>query len=300
MISRFSVLASLAFASAACDDPGGGLADIDALPRITITRDLRIGSADDPDAGFSRIGSVAVDDEGSIYVFELADSKIRVYGRDGTFLRAIGGKGRGPGEFEYLRRFGVMGDTVWTIDIGLRRITLFDRSGTVLSTGTINGLTVQLQNQQMAGMVMPRAMRGDGLFTADMSMYISRRGQADNDVGAGDTVQVPRVLYDEPLDVMMSDGGFVVDRTFAPSAEPTSFGVTRLTESGDTVFAHRFTYTPHRYPEAVLDTFAWRSAGIPGGFYNPDTGPARTPEGVDIDAVRNSIRNAASSSCRAP
>lgn len=328
------VLAALACSATACDRGAGNAADVDVLPAITATRDLRIGSADDPDAGFSRIGAVAVDGEGSIYVFELADSKIRVYDHGGTFLRAIGGQGRGPGEFEYVQRFGVTGDTLWTIDYGLRRITLFDRRGSVLSTGTMNGVTVQLPNQQMAGMVMPHAMRTDGLFTSEMSLFVSRRGQPDNDVGEGDTVQVPRVLFDatgvvvdtigsypfpprsqtetkyieagptryvvprpptdEPLDVKMSAGGFLIDRTRAGSAEPATFTVTRLTEAGDTVFTRRYTYTPHHYPDAVLDTIAWRSARIPGGFYNPATGPARTPEGVDIDVVRNTIRSSMS------
>lgn len=92
----------------------------------------------------------------------------------------------------------------------------------------------------------------------------------------------------------MSDGGFVVERFIARSAEPAAITVTRLTEAGDTVFTRRFMYTPLPYPEAVLDTIAWRSARIPGGFYRPDTGPSRTPEGVDINAVYSTIRSSMS------
>ncbi|OGD23663.1 MAG: hypothetical protein A2Y70_06320 [Candidatus Aminicenantes bacterium RBG_13_64_14] len=49
---------------------------------------------------FSRINDIEVDEEGLIYVIDDADSNIRVFDKDGGFLRTIGRKGQGPGEFQ--------------------------------------------------------------------------------------------------------------------------------------------------------------------------------------------------------
>ena len=97
-------------------DPDGGasgLEDMDAVPRVELEEEVRIGSVDDPDYGFSRVGSVDVDEEGNLYVYEFADTEIRVYSPDGELLRRFGGEGDGPGEFSGLTvTFGVQGDTV--------------------------------------------------------------------------------------------------------------------------------------------------------------------------------------------
>ncbi len=45
-------------------------------------------------------GSVAMDDEGRIYVAERDPSVIKQFSPDGTFLRTIGRQGSGPGEFQ--------------------------------------------------------------------------------------------------------------------------------------------------------------------------------------------------------
>ena len=93
-----------------CGEPRtGGNSDASALPPLHVVEDRRIGSVNDPNIGFSRIGGVNVDEDGLIYVNELLDSEIRVYDENGNLKRAIGGPGKGPGEFQRVMSFGVLG-----------------------------------------------------------------------------------------------------------------------------------------------------------------------------------------------
>jgi hypothetical protein len=68
---------------------------------LRLEKDLSIGKAEsDKEYVFSRIGGVDVDNEGNIYVLDVGDALVKVFGGQGKFLRAIGRKGQGPGETE--------------------------------------------------------------------------------------------------------------------------------------------------------------------------------------------------------
>ena len=177
--------------SATADDP----MDLDALPRLNAVEEMRIGSVDDPDFGFSRITTMDVDREGRIYVLELVDREIRVYSPDGaSLLHRIGGPGEGPGEFMGSPRHGVVGDTLWTYDSRNGRITLFDREGTLLSTGQTLGVRVPLWNSY--GYVMPVDMLPGGLFISSLTRIASSRDDPELTTPPTDTIPVPRVLFD--------------------------------------------------------------------------------------------------------
>lgn len=68
---------------------------------LTLQEELSIGH-DNGKAEylFSRVNDIDVDDEGRIYIIDDSDSNIRVFDNNGGFLRTIGRKGQGPGEFE--------------------------------------------------------------------------------------------------------------------------------------------------------------------------------------------------------
>ncbi|MBT8398521.1 MAG: hypothetical protein KJN92_16215, partial [Gemmatimonadetes bacterium] len=161
---------------------------------LIVTEALRIGDVDDPDIGFSRLSSVDIDDDGNIYALEGLAREIRVFSPDGQLRGRIGGRGEGPGEFETSPRFGVSGDTVWTIDTRLNRITLFKRDGTVLSTGRFETLLVTLPSS--FGYIMPRVMRPDGRFTGYMSAVGGGRGGEPTGVEPTDSIPVPFVLFE--------------------------------------------------------------------------------------------------------
>jgi hypothetical protein len=50
---------------------------------------------------------------------------IRIFGPRGEFVRSLGRKGNGPGEFTYLSKAWARGDTIEAFDSDLRRITRF-------------------------------------------------------------------------------------------------------------------------------------------------------------------------------
>jgi hypothetical protein len=303
------------FCGCASESPGGRDNDADAAALLVLEEDLRIGSVADPDLGFSAVYQVDVDRDGQIYAFEAQDVEIRVFSPEGRLLRRIGRQGEGPGEFDRLERFGVAGDTIWVLDGGLRRLTLFSRDGTVLDTKPSPEVLVPLHRNQ-TGHVRPAVMREDGLFASDMRMFSGRRG-VTTAVEAGDTVQVPRVLFslageivdtvgfeprpapepssrewiqfgsqryskprppsDRPLSVTTGDGRIWVDRAIATTADAAVFSVTRLDFAADTIYSRQLRYQPARYSETFLDTIAWRSARIPGGGYRIVGGTPQIP-----------------------
>ncbi|MDX1579231.1 MAG: 6-bladed beta-propeller, partial [Gemmatimonadota bacterium] len=122
--SRTLTLLALGFAAAAgCGGEGVGRADVvidtvagletvinlaedDARPpapfRLGETP-VRIGrvEGDGPDV-FGEVAALAVAEDRTIYVADGVALEIRVFGADGSFRFAFGGKGEGPGEFEHI------------------------------------------------------------------------------------------------------------------------------------------------------------------------------------------------------
>ena len=66
---------------------------------LELEEDLSIGSADDENTMFYRIGDMAVDSQGNMFVVDSGNQRIQKYDEDGNYLLTIGRKGQGPGEF---------------------------------------------------------------------------------------------------------------------------------------------------------------------------------------------------------
>jgi hypothetical protein len=67
---------------------------------LVLREELCIGGDNPvPKATLGLFAQVQIDSAGRIYVADMKDSLIKVYGADGSFLRAFGGKGQGPAEF---------------------------------------------------------------------------------------------------------------------------------------------------------------------------------------------------------
>ncbi len=91
---------------------------------------LRIGSLDaDGPTLFGQIGGMALDAEGGIYVLEPFAHEIRAFTADGTFRRAFGREGEGPGELS--SPSGLTTDPrgdLWVLNWGAGRYSGFDPS----------------------------------------------------------------------------------------------------------------------------------------------------------------------------
>ncbi|MCJ7486123.1 MAG: 6-bladed beta-propeller [Candidatus Aminicenantes bacterium] len=71
------------------------------IPVVELKEDLSIGGKDaQDDYALGDIRDVVVDDAGVIYVLDSENFHIKVFDPSGKFLRTIGRKGQGPGEFE--------------------------------------------------------------------------------------------------------------------------------------------------------------------------------------------------------
>jgi hypothetical protein len=75
--------------------------DRDGLQSVIMHSDLVIGAEDQPfENQFGRPIAVRTDNENNIYVADRASKIIEVFDRDGNHIRNLGGRGRGPGEYQ--------------------------------------------------------------------------------------------------------------------------------------------------------------------------------------------------------
>ena len=91
------------------------------LGELAITELRRI---DAEQADLSHVGSLLVAPNGDLMVTQMEDNLIRVFHPSGEST-TIGRDGEGPGEFRRLTRAGWIGDSIWTLDPDLSRITIF-------------------------------------------------------------------------------------------------------------------------------------------------------------------------------
>ena len=107
-------------------------ADAQTAPQVRpLIEELRIdGSQHD----WKQVGAVRMGPAGHLLVGERLGKTIRVFSPDGRLLRSLGRYGDGPGEFRNASTFGILGDTIWVGDVGMRRLTFFDLSGNLLGT----------------------------------------------------------------------------------------------------------------------------------------------------------------------
>lgn len=82
-----------------------------------------------------RFGSFAVFKDGRLSIGDHLDSKVKIFSGDGKYIKSISRKGRGPGETEELRSHSIDDSgRVWISDRRLRRVSMYDASGTVQDT----------------------------------------------------------------------------------------------------------------------------------------------------------------------
>jgi hypothetical protein len=105
------------------------------------------------------------DPAGVFYLADPGEGLLRVYGSDGRFMRQVGRRGAGPGEFEMVRNTLVARDgSIRVLDGVLRRLSVFSRDGEFLGSrlvqvaGGIGMPAVLLPDDQLV--VNARAITG--------------------------------------------------------------------------------------------------------------------------------------------
>lgn len=259
-----------------------------SAPRFDAVEELRIGSGEGAAYELTAVKGVMLDSAARIYVLLPRDGEIRVFSPAGRFLRRIGRKGHGPGEFEWPLSFGWRGDTLWVRDSELGRITLFDREGKTHRTLTLR--MPSLGGTYVLG--PPAALLADGslLGVGDApSMFVVQgRITAVPMVHFGETDERPRILRelslansygnvapaanragihfvqplsDAPLWDVAPDGSgiVVVDRPASSRPATAQYTVTVYDPSGAVRGERRIDYTPVPVSRAFRDSVVRRT-----------------------------------------
>ena len=113
--------------NATADTAWGGATAWRAVP------DLTIGGDSLESYRFGQIGDVAVTSTGDIVVIDQTLAQLRIFDRNGSFLRAFSREGRGPGELSRFSNAILVGagDSLLVPDPRDRRITVFAPDGSV-------------------------------------------------------------------------------------------------------------------------------------------------------------------------
>ncbi len=120
-------------------NPKEGIWDLKEKGEVTIRIEHQIGQLDGPEEFlFDSIVDATVNSKGDLYVADRGLNEIRKFNKDGEYLLAMGRKGQGPGEFQYIRTIAVNShDDLIVFDGMLRRISIFSDTGEHIKTTKI-------------------------------------------------------------------------------------------------------------------------------------------------------------------
>jgi hypothetical protein len=105
--------------------------------------DVKLDFRTDDDAVFSRPVSISHDRD-AVYVIDAEEHEIRVFSKTGTFIRAFGRKGQGPGEYDSPADLDISGDRIYVTDRFNKRVQVLDREG-----GYLGGFRVPFTPDQI-------------------------------------------------------------------------------------------------------------------------------------------------------
>ena len=146
-----------------------------APTRLALEDVFTVGGGDSPDASFVSATGLDVLPDGTVYVIDSKDSRVKVFDAAGKFLRAFGRQGQGPGEMS--QPTGILitpGREVLVEDTLNRRLTFFALDGTFLrhvSTAKALGMTgIQMDSK---GLIVARSMglAEDGKMALEVKTY---------------------------------------------------------------------------------------------------------------------------------
>ena len=270
------LLLPLAAGCAGPDADGVG----EEAPLFRGAEELRVGSLDDPDYALTRISSLAVAEDGTMYTAHDQESIIRKFGPDGDLEATMGKQGDGPGEFQRLYRIGIHGDSLWAMDLRSYRFSFFR------DDGFSSSFTVQIRFERGVSPSRPYGLLEDGslhgavsvpsmmVVSGEITDYVLTRMNRDAEVT--DTLLVYPIgnttwglnfgdrggIYgsqpwgDGPIGQIAPDGStFLLERYAYESgdSEP-AFRLTHRSAAGDTLFSRSYGYELTPLPPAVVDS----------------------------------------------
>lgn len=216
-----------------------------------------------------------------VFVGQSEEQEIVVYTVDGRFVRRIGRLGSGPGEFRSLRRFGLLFDTLWTIDWDQYRLSKFSLSGDLLddrslvqsaaaSDTTTEVFSLMPEQLTTAGEVLgwggvaAHRMSDGSVTRAPIVRYSLETGRSHT-IGSYDLkyygLYLPRIVSTQPIETVtfvVYDGAgqraCIVERDLLARDGVADVRVTCLTPAGDTAWQQSISYEPIPLMSAETDS----------------------------------------------
>lgn len=135
---RFTLAAALATGCGQAEDTAPS-----PHPRWSVAPQpvVEIGAGEGEDALYRVTAATRLRD-GRIAVANAGTHQVKVFGAGGEHLASLGGRGSGPGEFQFPTWVGARADTLLAWDAALERLTIFDAAGRLIRTvpvGSIGG-----------------------------------------------------------------------------------------------------------------------------------------------------------------
>ena len=190
----------------------------------SMTDVVTLGSEGEPEDGILFYPlKIRVDAQDNIYVSDAVDKTIKIYDRSGKWIKNVGKRGQGPGEYMAINDFDVTGDgRIFISDIRQRRVSILSNDGTFVSSFlTERGcerLKVDEEDQVYLQVSISSGPLGQS-GSEDMKMIIKRtdlRGKNLREYGrfpAGKFVWGPQ----------KTNGGIVITGHVSPDAHATSW-----------------------------------------------------------------------------
>lgn len=213
--------------------PAGPNVEVETIGDTTIVRTLSgsvwgaearlvpevsIGELEGPDEYlFGRIGSLAVDEDRNVYVFDTQAFGVRVFDAAGAYIETLGREGEGPGEFARPETIAMIPDGRLLVrDPGNMRVQVFDR---------------------VSGDAEEWEYNSGNTYRSGAPLYTDVRGR---------TFLLTSDQYGDDLLIVLGPHGEHLDTLPEPSTEYESIAVTaeRTTERGRSSVSAPVPFTP--------------------------------------------------------
>jgi hypothetical protein len=146
-----------------------------AATKLILEEIYTAGGGDSPEESFAEIVALDVSKDGTAYVVDMKDNRVKIFDVRGKFLRAFGKKGQGPGELN--QPVGLMitpENEILVEDVLNQRLALFTRDGKFLrNISTAKALGLSGIEMDGRGLIVARSMGlGDaGKMSMDVKTY---------------------------------------------------------------------------------------------------------------------------------
>jgi hypothetical protein len=257
------------------------------VPQWQVEFEGQIGNLDDPDQSLTRVVQVLIGPDSELFVSQPSDRRILVYDAASQLTHEIGRRGEGPGEFRIVGHMGLLSDTLYVGDNGLRRLSFFSLAGEFLNSvrwtsplirdgrasymETVpqvilpDGSALLVPGMIVGGMMSepgPRTSTNQTLFLriaqnaegADTVALVDAEYRSTSVTLEGTMQRISCPFQGFPLGELMLDGSgvVIVHRPVATGIQPADFEILIVDPRGDTIVSRSIEYDPIPFPETLV------------------------------------------------